>query len=81
MRVGDKEVGVVEVWLVVERGVCGFGYVGCGIVVRRLCSERREWCVDVVVMMLLIYDEYKDEDGFVYFIYSGENMFGGVSGC
>lgn len=81
MRVGDKEVGVVEVRLAVERGVRGFGYVGCGIVVRRLCSERREWCVDAAAMMSSIYDEHKDEDGFVYFTYSGENTFGGASGC
>nr|XP_024393716.1 autophagy-related protein 8C-like isoform X1 [Physcomitrium patens] len=32
-------------------------------------------------MMSSIYDEHKDEDGFVYFTYSGENTFGGASGC
>lgn len=27
-------------------------------------------------MMSSIYDEHKDEDGFLYFTYSGENTFG-----
>jgi GABA(A) receptor-associated protein len=26
--------------------------------------------------MSTLYEEHKDEDGFLYFIYSGENMFG-----
>ena len=29
-------------------------------------------------MMSSIYEEYKDEDGFLYFTYSGENTFGDV---
>ena len=35
-------------------------------------------CGFVVIASLLsaIYDEYKDEDGFLYMTYSGENTFG-----
>jgi hypothetical protein len=29
----------------------------------------------VVAMMSSIYEEHKDEDGFLYFTYSGENTF------
>lgn len=32
-------------------------------------------------MMSSIYDEHKDEDGFLYFTYSGENTFGDVITC
>lgn len=32
-------------------------------------------------MMSSIYDEHKDEDGFLYFTYSGENTFGDVINC
>lgn len=28
-------------------------------------------------LMSTIYDEHKDEDGFLYIVYSGENTFGG----
>lgn len=28
------------------------------------------------MMMSAVYDEYKDEDGFLYITYSGENTFG-----
>jgi len=32
-------------------------------------------------MMSSIYDEHKDEDGFLYFTYSGENTFGSLAIC
>ena len=32
-------------------------------------------------MMSSIYDEHKDEDGFLYFTYSGENTFGSLTMC
>lgn len=32
-------------------------------------------------MMSSIYDEHKDEDGFLYFTYSGENTFGDAITC
>lgn len=44
-------------------------------------------CIDGVyvtfaaAMMSSIYDEHKDEDGFLYFTYSGENTFGDVITC
>eukprot|EP00053_Salpingoeca_punica_P005434 m.54305 g.54305 ORF g.54305 m.54305 type:complete len:134 (-) comp13239_c0_seq2:634-1035(-) len=31
--------------------------------------------------MSVMYDEYKDPDGFLYIIYSGENVFGAESCC
>lgn len=30
-------------------------------------------------LMSTIYDQYKDEDGFLYIVYSGENTFGALS--
>jgi GABA(A) receptor-associated protein len=30
-------------------------------------------------LMSAIYDEHKDDDGFLYISYSGENTFGGLS--
>jgi hypothetical protein len=35
----------------------------------------------VVAMMSSIYEEHKDEDGFLYFTYSGENTFGDLYVC
>lgn len=32
--------------------------------------------MNAAAMMSSIYDEHKDEDGFLYFTYSGENTFG-----
>ena len=32
-------------------------------------------------LMSSIYDEHKDDDGFLYIAYSGENTFGGVEGA
>ncbi|KAH9540621.1 hypothetical protein CY35_14G015000, partial [Sphagnum magellanicum] len=32
-------------------------------------------------MMSSIYEEHKDEDGFLYFTYSGENTFGDLYVC
>lgn len=37
--------------------------------------------VCAAAMMSSIYDEHKDEDGFLYFTYSGENTFGDVINC
>jgi GABA(A) receptor-associated protein len=34
-----------------------------------------------IVMMSSIYEEHKDEDGFLYFTYSGENIFGDLYVC
>lgn len=33
-------------------------------------------CVTAAAMMSAIYEENKDEDGFLYMTYSGENTFG-----
>jgi GABA(A) receptor-associated protein len=35
----------------------------------------------VVAMMSSIYEEHKDEDGFLYFTYCGENTFGDLYVC
>ncbi len=35
----------------------------------------------VVAMMSSIYEEHKDEDGFFYFTYNGENTFGDLYVC
>ncbi|KAH9555359.1 hypothetical protein CY35_08G110200 [Sphagnum magellanicum] len=34
-----------------------------------------------IAMMSSIYEEHKDEDGFLYFTYSGENTFGDLYVC
>ena len=41
-----------------------------------LCKESRTCGDFAAAMMSSIYDEHKDEDGFLYFTYSGENTFG-----
>ena len=33
-------------------------------------------CISAAAMMSAIYEENKDEDGFLYMTYSGENTFG-----
>ncbi|CAM6027917.1 unnamed protein product [Sphagnum balticum] len=35
----------------------------------------------IAAMMSSIYEEHKDEDGFLYFTYSGENTFGDLYVC
>ena len=44
-----------------------------------LTPENSPFCA--AAMMSSIYDEHKDEDGFLYFTYSGENTFGGLTMC
>ena len=44
-----------------------------------LTPENFPFCA--AAMMSSIYDEHKDEDGFLYFTYSGENTFGSLTMC
>ena len=39
-------------------------------------SSRFVICVGAAAMMSAVYEEHKDEDGFLYMTYSGENTFG-----
>jgi GABA(A) receptor-associated protein len=41
-------------------------------------SNRTE-CLLAAALMSHIYEKYKDEDGFLYVTYSGENTFGGAN--
>ncbi|CAK9168490.1 unnamed protein product, partial [Ilex paraguariensis] len=40
--------------------------------------NKSNWLWNVAAMMSAIYEENKDEDGFLYATYSGENTFGSV---
>jgi len=39
------------------------------------------WFLQTAALMSAIYEEHKDEDGFLYMTYSGENTFGGSFYC
>ena len=41
-----------------------------------ICELSKWVSVDAAAMMSAIYEENKDEDGFLYMTYSGENTFG-----
>lgn len=67
-------------------GVHPIGYDGLLLLVHMYVFECCELMDGVFLgyaaaMMSSIYDEHKDEDGFLYFTYSGENTFGDVITC
>ena len=48
----------------------------CRAVASPAASQSETWPVFAAALMSSIYEDHKDEDGFLYVTYSGENTFG-----